>query len=150
MNDNHSAIISIQLIFLHAHKALFWLFYVVFCAFLWLKNPLNLRNSWFIHDLRAFNVLYNCRYTFTDVMSALQINLFMQNKPNFRKSQMNVTKVLTKEYVHMDTWSSGKNKPNTNPIQSQFKPNSNPIKAKTNPIQTQSNPISEGKNGQKA
>jgi hypothetical protein len=44
----------------------------------------------------------------------------MQNKPNFRKSQVNVTGLLTREYVHLDTWSSGKNKPNSNPIQTQF------------------------------
>ncbi len=59
--------------------------------------------------------LYSCRETFTDVMSALQIRLFMQNKPKFRKSQMNVNKVLTKDYEIMDTWSSGKNEPKTNP-----------------------------------
>ncbi|MHC4111661.1 MAG: hypothetical protein ACYSUY_11330 [Planctomycetota bacterium] len=34
----------------------------------------------------------------------------------------------------------------TNPIQTQFKANSNPFKAKTNPIQTQTNPISEPTN----
>ncbi len=47
----------------------------------------------------------------------------MQNKAKFRKSQMNVTKVLTKDYEKKDTWSSGKNKPNSNPIQTQYKPN---------------------------
>ncbi|MHC4693872.1 MAG: hypothetical protein ACYS67_14105, partial [Planctomycetota bacterium] len=33
--------------------------------------------------LRACNVLYYCRDTFTDVVSALQIELFMQNKAKF-------------------------------------------------------------------
>ncbi|MHC4110312.1 MAG: hypothetical protein ACYSUY_04505 [Planctomycetota bacterium] len=33
----------------------------------------------------------------------------------------------------MDTWSIGKNKPNSNPIQTQFKPNQSQNKAKTNP-----------------
>ncbi len=51
-----------------------------FCAFSWLKNPFNQCNPWSINDLRLFKVLYNCRETFTDVMSALQIKLFMQNK----------------------------------------------------------------------
>ena len=69
----------------------------------------------------------------TTVEDSLQINLFMQNKANFRKSQMNVNKVLTKDYEQMDTWSIRKNKPNSNPIQTQFKANTNPIKAKTNP-----------------
>jgi len=91
------------------------------------KKPQNLRNlcpryPWLINDLRASNALYNCRETFTDVMSALQIRLFMQNKANFRKVKFNVNKVLTKDYDQMDTWSIRKNKPKTNPIQTQFKP----------------------------
>jgi hypothetical protein len=61
-------------------------------------------------------------------MSALQIHLFMQNKANFRKSQMNVTNLLVRDYVQMDTWSIRKNKPKTNPIQTQYKANSNPNK----------------------
>jgi hypothetical protein len=73
-------------------------------------------NPWFIKDLRLCKALYNCRETFTDVMSALQIRLFMQNKANFRKVKLNVNKVLTRDYVQMDTWSIGKNKPNSNPI----------------------------------
>ncbi len=50
-------------------------------------------------------------------------NLFMQNEPNFGKAQMNVNKVLTKDYEEKcgkDLW---KNEPKTNPIkanQSQF------------------------------
>jgi hypothetical protein len=66
----------------------------------------------------------------------------MQNKANFRKSQMNVTDLLTRYYIKMDTWWSGKNKPNSNPIQTQ----SNPIKAQKMQKQTQykpkTNPIS--------
>ncbi len=73
-------------------------------------------------------------------------NKNMQNKANFRKSQMNVNKVLTKDYEQMDTWWSGKTKPiqsQLKPIQSQFKPikaNSNPIKANKMPKQTQFKP----------
>jgi hypothetical protein len=40
---------------------------------------------------------------------------------------MNVNKVLTKNYDKMDTWSIRKNKPNSNPIQTQYKPKTNPI-----------------------
>ena len=47
----------------------------------------------------------------------------MQNKPNLLNAEMNVNKVLTKDYDKMDTWWSGKNKPNSNPIQTQNKPN---------------------------
>ena len=75
----------------------------------------------------------------------------MQNKANFRKSQMNVTDLLKRNYDKMDTWSIGKNKPNSNPIQSQ----SNPIyrgvapgEAGLKPIKCQnkpnSNPIYRG------
>jgi len=49
-------------------------------------------------------------------VSALQIALFMQNKPNFKKDQMNVSRVSTRDYEKKDTWLSGKNKPNSNPI----------------------------------
>jgi hypothetical protein len=46
----------------------------------------------------------------------------MRNKANFRKSQMNVTDLLTRNYEKLDTWSGRKNKPNSNPIQTQTNP----------------------------
>ncbi len=91
------------------------------CAFLWLKNPFNQRNPWLINDLRLCKVLYNCRETFTDVMSPLQIRLFMQNKAKFRKSQMSVTNLLTRDYDKMDTWSIRKKQSQTNPNKAKFK-----------------------------
>ena len=39
----------------------------------------------------------------------------MQNEPNFRKSQMNVTKVLTNAYEEKTLGQRGKNEPKTNP-----------------------------------
>ncbi len=57
----------------------------------------------------------------TTVERSLQIILFMQNKANFRKSQMNVSKVLTKDYVKKTLAKRGKTKP--------IKANSKPIKA---------------------
>ena len=88
-------------------------------------------------DLRVYKLLYNCKETFTDVMSALQNNLFMQNKANFRKVELNVNKVLSKVYEKRILGGHGKTKPiqtqykpNTNPIQTQYKPNSKPIKPK--------------------
>ena len=60
----------------------------------------------------------------TTVENPLQISHFMQNKPNFPESQMNVNKVLTKDYENKTLGEHGKNKPNSNPIQTQ----SNPIK----------------------
>jgi len=53
---------------------------------------------------------------FTTVERALQIHLFMQNEPNFRKSQMNVSNLITRNYEILDTWWAGKNEPKTNPI----------------------------------
>jgi hypothetical protein len=94
---------------------LFSSFLCAFCAFLWLKTPRSLRNLLLIKDLRACKVLYNCRETFTDVMSALQIKLFLQNEPNFRKVKLNVNKGLTKDYEQMDTWSIRKKRTQTNP-----------------------------------
>jgi len=78
---------------------------------------------------------YNAYRTIsTTVENPLQIHPFLTNKANFQKSQMNVNSLLTKDYDKMDTWWSGKNKANSNPIQSQFRANSNPIQTQTNPI----------------
>ena len=66
---------------------------------------------------------------FTTVVSALQIRPFLTNKPNFRKSQMNVSRLLTRDYEKKTLGGVGK----TNPIQTQFKPNSKPIKPNTKP-----------------
>ena len=89
---------------------------------------------------------YKCRAIITYVKKPLQINPFMQNEPNFRKSQMNVTSLITADYENKTLSERGKNKPNTNPIQTQFKPNTKPIqsqyKPNTNPKQSQSKPIS--------
>jgi hypothetical protein len=70
----------------------------------------------------------------------------MQNKANFRKSQMNVNKVLTKDYAKMDTWWGGKNKANSKPIKANSKPikaNQSQFKANSNPKQTQNKPNSK-------
>jgi hypothetical protein len=40
----------------------------------------------------------------------------MQNKPNFRKSQMNVSFFYTKDYENISDWTPGESKPNSNPI----------------------------------
>ncbi len=39
----------------------------------------------------------------------------MQNKAKFRKSQMDVNKVLTKDYENKPNWTLGENKANTKP-----------------------------------
>jgi hypothetical protein len=76
----------------------------------------------------------------------------MQNEPKFRKSQMNVNKVLTKVYAKRTLGQLGK----TNPIQTQYKPKQTQLKPKksqnkpnSNPIQTQNKPNFNGKNPKK-
>ncbi len=93
-----------------------------FCAFLWLINPFNQRNPRLINYLHAFGI-------FTLVKKSLQIRLFMQNKANFRKSQMNVYNVITKDYEKRTLGEYGKNEPKTNPKRTQ-----------TNPKRTQNEP----------
>ena len=79
----------------------------------------------------------------------------MQNKANFRKSQVNVKYYNTVDYVKWTLGERGKNKANSNPIQTQYKANSKPkqtqYKPKTNPIyrgvasrEAETNPISDG------
>ncbi len=64
----------------------------------------------------------------TSVENPLQIDLFMQNKPNFRKSQMNVNPYNAKDYENKSNWTLGENKPNSNPI----KPNLRKAKMNVN------------------
>jgi hypothetical protein len=40
----------------------------------------------------------------------------MQNKPNFRKSQMNLNPYNRTAYENKSDWSIGQSKPNSNPI----------------------------------
>ncbi len=50
----------------------------------------------------------------------------MQNKPNFQKSQMNVSTFYTMVYENKSDWTIGKNKPNqtqSNPIKPNFRKN---------------------------
>ena len=54
---------------------------------------------------------------------ATPADCFMQNKPNLLNAQINVTSILTKDYEKNEIFTVPENKPNTNPNQSQFKPN---------------------------
>jgi len=42
--------------------------------------------------------------------------LFMQNKPNFHDTQMNVNPYNTTDYENISDWTLSENKPNSNPI----------------------------------
>jgi len=70
--------------------------------------------------------------TSTTVEDSLQIGPFMQNKPNFQKSQMNVISYNTKAYENKHNWTLGQNKPNSNPN----KPNLRKAKMSVNSILT--------------
>ena len=76
----------------------------------------------------------------------------MQNKPNVKDAQINVNSYMKSKYEKLDTWLSGKNRPNSNPIKPNFqkakmnvnltltkdyKKNDCLAAQKTNPIQTQ-------------
>ncbi len=41
--------------------------------------------------------------------------LFMQNKANFRKSQVNVTPIVIMNYEEKSDWTFGENEPNSKP-----------------------------------
>ena len=55
----------------------------------------------------------------TIVENPLQIGPFLQNEPKFRKSQMNVNKVLTMNYEKKDTWWTRKKRTQNKPKQTQ-------------------------------
>jgi len=48
--------------------------------------------------------------------------VFMQNKANFRKSQVNVRPLVIMNYERKSDWTPGENKPNSKPIQTQSNP----------------------------
>ncbi len=51
----------------------------------------------------------------TTVESSLQIDLFMQNKANFQKSQVNVRPLVIMNYERKSDWTLGENEPNSKP-----------------------------------
>ena len=61
-------------------------------------------------SLFTLSHLYICRGLSTNQL------LFMQNKPNVKDAQINVNSYMISKYEKLDTWLSGKNKPNSNPI----------------------------------
>jgi len=80
-------------------------------------------NSW-SNSLCALIPLWICPFSSTNVEDPLQIDLFMQNKPNFLDAQMNISVYTTKHYQNFIPLAGYKNKPNSNPI----KPNSQKAK----------------------
>ncbi len=76
------------------------------------------------HSSIILNLLYGL-YSFAFSLTSYGINstkeyvrknkLFMQNKANFKKVKLSVTKVLTRDYDQMDTWSIGTKQTQTKP-----------------------------------
>jgi len=76
---------------------------------------MNIENPTLAHfrhfsSLLTPSPLYICREPSTNQL------LFMQNKPNVKDAQINVNSYMKSSYEKLDTWLSGKNKPNSNPI----------------------------------
>jgi hypothetical protein len=74
---------------------------------------MSIKNSTLVHFRHFSSLLTN--FFSTTVECALQIHPLLQNKPNFRKSQMNKSNVLTRDYKNKTLGESGKNKAKTNP-----------------------------------
>jgi hypothetical protein len=66
--------------------------------------------------LRAYKALHLSKILYKSA-------IFLQNKPNFQKSQMNLSVCIIIAYENKSNRTLGENKPNQN----QYKPNSNPI-----------------------
>ncbi len=64
-----------------------------------------------------------------------QFESIMQNKPNFLDAQMNVSSILTKDYENKRLADAAK----TKPIQTQYKPNTKPIKPNSRNVQSERN-----------
>jgi len=77
-----------------------------------IENPTLAHFRHFRHfsSLFILSPHYICRGPSTNQL------LFMQNKPNFRKTQMNVSIYNIKEYQNFISLAGQKNKPNSNPI----------------------------------
>ncbi len=84
---------------------------------------MSIENQTLAH-FRHFSSLFT-KFPSTFVENPLQINLFMQNKPNFRKAQMNANVFITKDYENKSDWTLGENKPNSKPISEKAKMNVN-------------------------
>jgi len=78
------------------------------------QNVVGREISCFVFRISPVSALYICRESSTNRL------FIMQNEPNFEKAQMNVTKVITKDYENKSNWTLGENEPKTNPIKANF------------------------------
>jgi len=65
----------------------------------------HFRHFWhFRHFSSLFTNLRAYKAPSTFVENPLQIDLFMQDKPNVKYAKMNVSSFITSKYVKVDTW----------------------------------------------
>ncbi len=81
---------------------------------------MSIENQTLAH-FRHFSSLFTLSPLYTCKESSTNQLLNMQNKPNFRKAQMNVKPYNTTNYKRIRDWTLGQNKPNSNPIKPNFK-----------------------------
>jgi len=80
----------------------------------------NLSHEMILPAYKAADIYVPIRHYICREPSTNQL-LFMQNKPNFRKSQMNVNIYNTTDYENIANRTLGENKPNSNPIKPNFR-----------------------------
>ena len=78
-----------------------------------IENP-TLAHFRHFSSLFTLSPLYICRESSTNQL------IFMQNKPNFQKSQMNANTFSKMAYENKSSRTLGENKPNSNPIMKQL------------------------------
>ncbi len=79
-----------------------------------IENPTLAHFSHFRHFSSLYSPLHLSRALYKSP-------IFMQNKPNFQKSQMNANLYNTTDYERKRDWTLGQNKPNSNPIKPNFR-----------------------------
>jgi len=125
------------------NKTLFCSFYVSFCTF---YASLRLTRTCLPHEIAqrylfgvisasknlftpletCFCFLMGCNLRLINDLRSTKVyvrknNLFMQNKANFRKSQMNVSTILTKDYENKTLGEHEKKQSQTKPNKAKFK-----------------------------
>ncbi len=107
--NHYSFVLSFESIMNHSSSIVFGLVSLVCC----LQSVIFCLES-------CVCCLWSANGPSTSVENPLQINLFMQSKPNFRKSQMNLKFCKQTAYENKRNWTLGQSKPNSKPIQTQL------------------------------
>jgi len=79
------------------------------------QSIIQYRESSYLPAYKAADIYVPIRPLYICRESSTNQPLFMQNKPNFRKSQMNLKFCKQMDYENKRNWTIGENKPNSNP-----------------------------------